>query len=150
MIKYRKGNLLNIFDAGDVQMIAHGCNCFTTMGAGIARQIKDRYPDAYYADRYCTMTSLEKLGNFSSNIDDTVFNLYTQYHLGPNASLDAIKMAFYKLNTYFIEEYTRNHGFILGIPLIGCGIGGLAWDDVEPIIKKQITEVDILVVNYET
>jgi len=30
-------------------IIVHGCNCFCTMGAGIAKTIKELYPSAYLA-----------------------------------------------------------------------------------------------------
>lgn len=30
-----KGNLLDAFDRGDVDIIAHQCNCFCNMGSGM-------------------------------------------------------------------------------------------------------------------
>jgi len=37
-----KGNLLDYFDNSteNITVLAHGCNCFNVMGAGIAKQIK--------------------------------------------------------------------------------------------------------------
>ena len=42
------GNLLD-FPNG-INNIAHSCNCRMIMGGGIAKQIKERYPEAYQAD----------------------------------------------------------------------------------------------------
>ena len=36
MIKYIKGDLIKLAQKGKFDIIAHGCNCFCTMGAGIA------------------------------------------------------------------------------------------------------------------
>ena len=44
------GDLIEMAEHGDFDVIVHGCNCFCTMGAGIALQIKHHFPEAYYAD----------------------------------------------------------------------------------------------------
>ena len=58
-MKTLKGNLLNSFEK-DFNVILHGCNCFSTMGAGIAKQIAEKYPEAYRADKSSPMTLKEK------------------------------------------------------------------------------------------
>ena len=35
-MKIIKGNLISLALAGEFEVIIHGCNCFCTMGAGIA------------------------------------------------------------------------------------------------------------------
>ena len=50
MLKHTKGNLIDLAEAGEFNIIVHGCNCFETMGSGIAREIHDRYPAAFDAD----------------------------------------------------------------------------------------------------
>ena len=37
-----QGNLIALADAGQIDVLIHGCNCFCTMGAGIAKDIKSR------------------------------------------------------------------------------------------------------------
>jgi O-acetyl-ADP-ribose deacetylase (regulator of RNase III) len=58
-VQITKGNLLDFpthclsFASNEyigINAIAHSCNCQNVMGAGIAKQIKDRYPQAYEAD----------------------------------------------------------------------------------------------------
>lgn len=148
MLMHTKGNLLDMFDNNEVDMIAHGANCFNLMGAGIAKQIKDRYPEAFYADKYYPLSKLDRLGNFSEAMNGTLFNLYTQYHPGPNARYAAIELCFTKLNNH-LSEYRLCGLDTLGIPLIGCGIGGLQWDKVEEIISQTYDATDIVVVTYE-
>jgi O-acetyl-ADP-ribose deacetylase (regulator of RNase III) len=143
-VKYNeiKGNLLDLFDQGEFEIIAHGCNCQGMMGAGIASQIKQRYPLAYYADIFDKRMDSEKLGDFSTP-DDIIFNLYTQLYPGPNARYDALSLCLYKLNNYLPKNS------IIGLPQIGCGIGGLDFDKVRKIIQKELINFDVTIVIYD-
>ena len=40
-MKTRLGDLIEMAVCGDFNLIAHGCNCFCTMGAGIAKGIRE-------------------------------------------------------------------------------------------------------------
>ncbi|MGJ4995019.1 hypothetical protein ACQR0Z_11425 [Bradyrhizobium sp. HKCCYLS3077] len=50
MMKIIKGDLIKLALDGHIDVIVHGCNCQCTMGAGIAKSIKDIFPEAYAAD----------------------------------------------------------------------------------------------------
>ena len=41
----------DLVKAKDIDIFVHQCNCFATMGAGIARQIATAYPEVKEADR---------------------------------------------------------------------------------------------------
>lgn len=149
MGNYREieGDLLDLFDQGEFEIIAHGCNCRNTMGAGIAAQIKDRYPEMWYADVYHPLLDFERLGNFSTNDIESIFNLYTQIEPGANADLGAIRMALKKMA---LELGPQNlFPFKIGLPLIGCGIGGLKWDYVKVAVKEELREFDVTVVHWD-
>ena len=49
-MKSIRGNLLALARSGRFDVIVHGCNCRHAMGAGIAKQIKDSFPEAWAAD----------------------------------------------------------------------------------------------------
>lgn len=148
-IKEIKGNLLDIFDKEDSELdvIAHGANCFCTMGAGIAAQIKKRYPEAYFADMYyhIPVGSIERLGNLSSAHNNEVYNIYTQWRPGANADYSALRLGLRKLNYLFKDEKRVQ---TLGLPLIGCGIGGLEWTNVKQIILDEITDMNLVIVHF--
>ena len=36
------GDLITLALEGEFDVIIHGCNCYNTMGAGIARAVRDR------------------------------------------------------------------------------------------------------------
>lgn len=42
-----KGDLLEAFDNGDVDVIGHVVNCQGVMGSGIAKSIREQYPQVY-------------------------------------------------------------------------------------------------------
>lgn len=136
-----KGNLITLHKQGEFDLIAHGCNCFNIMGGGIAAQIKSSFPSAFIADEsfFIIKGNINRLGCFSYSILDNVANLYTQFLLGPNADLTAISLSLHKINHIFRDKH-------IGLPKIGCGIGGLNWEDVEPIIKKQLVDMKVTIV----
>jgi len=47
MIEQRNGDVLNVPEG----IIVHGCNCLGVMGAGVALQVKSRFPEAFKAYR---------------------------------------------------------------------------------------------------
>jgi len=49
-MKTIKGDLIALALSGKFDVIVHGSNCFCTMGAGIAKTIKETFPAAYRAD----------------------------------------------------------------------------------------------------
>jgi O-acetyl-ADP-ribose deacetylase (regulator of RNase III) len=66
--------------------MAQCCNCMCTMGSGIARAIREKYPSAYEADCETKAGDKEKLGGVTyANIKGTsryIFNIYGQYDFG--------------------------------------------------------------------
>ena len=99
-----KGDLIKLALKGDFDVIVHGCNCFCTMGAGIAKAIKSTFPTAYQADLKTVKGDRSKLGSYSmATIENnghkiTVVNAYTQYHYGGpgnKADYNAIRVFMY-------------------------------------------------------
>lgn len=149
-MKKIKGDIVKLALAGELDVIIHGCNCFHTMGAGLAKQIADQLPEAVAADKRTLYADLAKLGSFSAQQivrDDARFlvvNAYTQYHPGPHAEYAAIKM-------FCDNFYEMFKGFRLriGIPEIGCGIGGLSINQVEVILEAYLQDMDVTLVVYD-
>ena len=146
-----EGDLLELFDRDEFEVIGHGCNCRNIMGAGIAKQIKERYPDVFYADRHWYMDyGVSRLGNglfVPIQPAKGISNLYTQVEPGPNADIDALKLAIRKMGV-FLNPVNKKFPIRIGLPQIGCGIGGLKWKDVKPIIQEELKDFDVTVVIY--
>lgn len=139
MIKYIKEDIFK----SDIDVLIHGCNCFHTMGAGIAKTVKKYYPLAYEIDKQCSIYGdKNKLGSFTSVVCDHVYypqnkirivNAYTQYRYGRGKDLfeyDHFEN-FCKLSN-IIFKYD-----IVGFPKIGAGLGGGDWKKIENIINES-------------
>lgn len=148
MKKYQEidGNLLDLFDENKFDIIVHGCNCQKMMGAGIALQIKKRYPEVYETDRNDDRSSIDRLGNILPTLIipgfNLIINLYSQYNLGNNLDYEALTLGLRKLN----HKYC---GMKIGLPQIGCGIAGGNWNKVKKIIKKELKDCIVTIVNYK-
>jgi len=137
-----KGDLLKLFKDGQYDVIVHGCNCFNTMGAGIAKQVKEQFPKAYIEDCKTKKGDLNKLGTYT--FSDGIINAYTQYDYKGRNNVDynAIKKVFEKINNDFKNKK-------IGIPKIGAGLAGGDWDTIKKIINKVTSDVKVEVVQYE-
>ena len=149
-MKKVKGDLLKLAEAGEFDVIVQGCNCFCTMGAGIARQISTQYPEAYKADKYTVNGDKSKLGNYSfySTGKFTIINGYTQYRcdgrLKGEMDVDyvALRSVFRRINKDFA-------GKRVGYPKIGCDLARGDWEIVSVIIDEELVDVDHTFVEWD-
>lgn len=134
------GDLLLLAKQGDFDVIIHGCNCFCSMEAGIAKSMKQHFPEAYVADYHTLTGDRNKLGSYTTatiehnNISFTVVNAYTQYDWrgkGCKADYAAIRTAFTKVKAEF-------SGLRIGYPLIGAGLAGGDWAIISQIIEETL------------
>lgn len=139
-----KGNLLTLFENNNIDILVHGCNCFHTMGAGIAKQIKEKYYIAYEADLQTIKGDKNKLGTYSFvQINNTQFiiNAYTQYHFYGKRPIDydALRNVFKLIDSKFKNKR-------IGIPKIGAGLAKGDWNIIQKIIEEEVNNNTILCV----
>ena len=132
-------------------MIVHGCNSFCTFGAGIAKQIKQEFPEAYKADLKTNKGDKSKLGWYSrayiKQYDLIIINAYTQYGYWGKAG--KINVDYEALYNVFNKIYNAYNDKKIGIPMIGAGLAGGDWNKIEKIIN-DIGFNDITLVKYST
>jgi len=121
------GDLLALAKSGEFDAILHGCNCHNTMSAGIAKQIKTQYPEAYAADCQTIAGDINKLGNFTKAITKDgfmIFNCYTQF--GFNKGGTEFKDVFeYDSFALILKKLAYQYGTKkFGLPAIGMGLAG--------------------------
>jgi len=137
MLKHTKGNLIDLAEQGEFDVIVHGCNCLNTMGSGIAKEIRERYPNAYKADFEYMMDEdwrryppVFKLGNYSEaavygggRTLFTIINAYTQ--LDYNKKDEEFIDRFEYESFYLILKKLETFGPVkFGFPYIGMGLAG--------------------------
>lgn len=147
-MKTIQGDLIKLAKEGYFDVIVHGCNCMCKMGAGIAKQIKKNFPEAYEADRVTEKGLKEKLGTCSvanCKIETghlIVVNAYTQFDYrgrGEKINYNALE----KCIRWILNKYS---GMKVGMPRIGTGLGGGDWEKIEKTIKDADTNENVTVV----
>lgn len=145
-IRYRQGDLF-VFGG---MALAHGVNCKGVMGAGIARSFRDRWPDMYRVYREaCARGTLQPGQVMTWEVPGTgtvIFNLATQYGTGRDAQPWAIATAIGQMILA-----ARNLGIeCIGMPMIGCGIGGLEPRDLRTCLEPfRDAPVDLIICQYD-
>lgn len=148
MIIYKKGDVLN----SNEEVVVHGCNCFKTMGSGIARQVRAECPNAYAADQKTLYGDKTKLGTFTWGKEANgmiVINAYTQYgYTRTNVDLDYEALT--DVMTFICEWMDKEMlGKVLAMPKIGCGLAGGDWNIVSGILEDISNEYDMIFYVYE-
>ena len=141
-----QGHILEDFANKKFDILGHCCNCFHTMGKGIAKEIAMRYPGAYDADKATLCGDKDKLGTFSKADvgHQWILNLYGQYRYGSGQrflSYDAIAAAL-KASAEFADLMRLK---TLAFPYkMGCNNAGGNWDIVLPIITDAFSHYQFL------
>lgn len=149
IVKTEYGDIIELSKIYGYPMI-HGCNCFHTMGAGLALQVKKQFPNAYNVDKEETIAGdISKLGTYTSSSSNggfynvRIINAYTQYSGGANVDYGAIFNVFKKINDEKPFHYSK---FL--IPKIGAGIAGGDWVLIEKLINLATPDIEIILVEY--
>ena len=150
-MKVVEGDLIKKAKKGEFDLIVHGCNCFCTMGSGIAKGIKSEFPEVFDADRKTLKGSKEKLGTCSfakierEGINLIVVNGYTQFDYrgrGVKVDYDAVRSCMKWIKENF-------EGKRIGLPKIGAGLAGGNWKRISQIIDEELVGEDVTLVEYK-
>ena len=146
------GNLLEDFD-GDI--IAHQVNCRGIMGGGIAKQIKDIYPDTYNTYRniceesYPIPDALLGQCHVTNEDEFQIANIFGQDSFGRNGThtnYEALEAGINVLKVH-MEMHGLEH---VGFPyMIGCGLAGGDTDTVMDMIKEIFKGSKVKVTFYD-
>lgn len=141
MIKIIDGDL---FDT-KAYVIAHQVNCSNAMNSGVAKQIRERYPEVFRAYQglcksrsKCKHTLLGECQVIEANENRCIANLFGQLGYGYDGQqytdIDALKRAMIKLrNRCSLDK----ENIIIAMPYkIGSCRGGASWDKVYAIIEE--------------
>lgn len=158
-MKVVQGDLVKMAQNGEFDAIVHGANCFNTMGGGIAKTIRDSFPEAYEADQKTRKGNPRKLGTFTFATIQvtppdalTIINAYTQFKYWKDATDDpaaplvdyrAVKDAFAEIKKIFGGKDLR-----FGIPKIGAGLALGDWSIISAIIDEEMDGENVTLVEF--
>lgn len=129
--------------------LAHGVNMKAAMAGGIARSIAKMYPQAEDEYNRCCRQERARLGGvFVSDINAgeeegpyRLYNLFTQIEPGRDARITALEVSVNRMHDMAIAAGVET----IAMPRIGCGIGGLDWEQVKPILTAASGNLNFIV-----
>ena len=135
MITYVKGNMFEC----DADCLINTVNCEGFMGKGIAYQFKVRFPENNRSYIKACKSGELTVGKVHCYVEDgiTIVNFPTKNKWRENSRIEYIEMGM----DYFVELLPELSVKKIAIPPLGCGNGGLLWEDVKKIIEDKIADI---------
>lgn len=142
MIEYRKGD---IFESGCDALVIP-VNCSGAAGRGLALAAKKRWPEWFANYKREVARGRVEIGHIGvwTGGDGIVFNFPTKQHWRDPSRIEWIRDGLATL-----AMLVRAPPMSIGIPGLGCGLGGLRWADVRPLIEAAFADSPARVVVYE-
>lgn len=125
----------SIFDS-DAEAIVNAVNCVGVMGAGLAKAFKEKFP--HMNEQYMLKCSrgILRPGKVDVYVVDSspkyIINFPTKDDWRDPSELDYIYTGRTAL-TLAVNEWEINS---VAIPALGCGLGGLSWLEVRPVLEN--------------
>ena len=134
MIELTQGNILK----AEAEALVNTVNCAGFMGKGIALQFKKAYPenfDAYH--KACAVGEVQPGRMFIFDLHSMlnprfVVNFPTKRDWRANSRYEDIESGLQALVTDIRRLRIRS----IAMPPLGCGLGGLDWNKVRPMIER--------------
>jgi O-acetyl-ADP-ribose deacetylase (regulator of RNase III) len=137
MMIYHRTSILE----STAQTVVNTVNCVGVMGKGIAADFKRRYPDMFKLYKAICNDHLLEPGKLWlwRGPHRWVLNFPTKQHWRHPSRLEWIDLGLRK----FVDEYEKRGIVEISFPRLGCGNGGLDWDDVRPVMEAHLSRLAI-------
>jgi O-acetyl-ADP-ribose deacetylase (regulator of RNase III) len=137
MIELARGDILK----ADAEALVNTVNCVGVMGRGIALQFRKAFPETFRAYRaLCDrrelrpgMVHVHDLGRLGN--PRYIINFPTKRHWRGKSRLEDIKAGLEAL----VREIRERRIHSVALPPLGCGLGGLDWNEVRPRIEEAFS-----------
>jgi O-acetyl-ADP-ribose deacetylase (regulator of RNase III) len=151
MIREVQGDIL----LSKADVIAHGIAVNDDFKQGLALSLREQWPSLYKDFRhYCHSTSPHEgtIWSWKGPGSAVIVNLFTQHppkHAGDHpgrATLPAVGKALRAL----AQEVEKNGYKSVALPKVSTGVGGLEWNEVQPLIEQHLGGLKVPVYVYST
>lgn len=135
MYTFITGNILE----SDAQCIVNTVNCEGYMGKGIAYQFKNAFPknnDDYVKACKSGKLIVGTIHNFVEN-GKIIVNFPTKDKWREKSKISYINDGMDSLVKFIEEKNIKS----IAIPPLGCGNGGLNWNEVQPLLLEKIAPI---------
>lgn len=124
-----KGNIFN----SSCEFLVNPVNCVGVMGKGLALEFKNKYPLNFEIYKKACDNASFNIGNLLIVPVDNKFivNFPTKKHWRNKSDLEFIKIGLEELKVAIKEFNIKS----IALPKLGCGLGGLDWNEVFDLIK---------------
>ncbi len=143
MLKYITGNVL---DSG--LPVVHCVNAQHRMASGVAKAIRQKYPQVYEDYMNTKVLNLGDVIVTKENTNIVVFSIVGQKYYG----YDSKRYVDYNALQDGLLEVSKlceqNNIDAISMPLIGAGLAGGDWEDIEPIIKRIFKYISVYIYIY--
>jgi O-acetyl-ADP-ribose deacetylase (regulator of RNase III) len=145
MIELTQGDILK----AETEALVNTVNCVGIMGRGIALQFRKAFPANFKAyEAACKANQVQPGKMFVYDLNRLynprfIINFPTKQHWKSKSRIKDIELGLVELVDIVQQQQIRS----IAIPPLGCGLGGLNWEDVKPLIIKafrSVPEVAIL------
>jgi O-acetyl-ADP-ribose deacetylase (regulator of RNase III) len=147
-ITFTKGD---IFTA-QVEALVNPVNCVGVMGKGLAAQFKANYPENFTAYALaCKFKEVVpgRMFCFETGKDNPkwIINFPTKRHWKDVSHVEDILFGLGSLAKEIENKKIKS----IAIPALGCGLGGLKWANVRPLIEQKLEKLckDVQIIVFE-
>ena len=145
IIHHTRGNILE----AEAEALVNTVNCVGYMGKGIALQFKRAYPDNFKKYEKACKAGEVRPGRMLIYETGTlhspryVVNFPTKRHWRGKSSIEDVRAGLEAL----VDEIKELGIKSIAVPPLGCGLGGLNWDEVRPLIEQALAPIPDLMVH---
>ena len=145
---------MNVVSKGDLfesgaEALVNPVNTVGVAGKGLALEFKKRFPENHLQYvRHCKNNPAWMAGEGAITYDygglfdykpRYIFNVATKFHWRVPSTLHGINNALVDLVVALLKTDPKT----VAVPALGCGLGGLNWGDVFPLMEAKLTQ-DVL------
>lgn len=122
-------------------ILVNPTNCVGVMGKGLALEFKKRFPTNYAQYALACRRGIQPGEIFPVTSESKIIiNFMTKDHWKNPSNLEWIDAGLAKLATWYdTDEYRK---LCMSVPQLGCGLGGLLWEDVLTLMEKHLGEFE--------